>query len=900
MFPQTVAELFDEPACEHNRNKAGRKGGCPKPRPGSAAGGCAFDGAMIALVPVTDAAHLVHGPIACLGNSWESRGSLSSGPGLHRRGFTTDVSERDVIFGGEKRLYRAILEVAERHRPAAVFVYATCVTALIGDDLEAVCRAAREATGLPVIPVPSPGFAGSKNLGTRLAGEVLLEHVIGTGEPPYTTPFDVNLIGEYNVAGELWDVLPLFDRLGIRVLSKITGDARYRELTYAHRARVNMVVCARALVNVARKMEERWGIPWFEGSFYGLRDTSEALRRIAGLLGDPGLAARTESLIAEEEAAAARRLAPYRARLAGKKAVLYTGGVKSWSVVSALQDLGLEVVATGTSKSTEGDVERIKELLGEDARLIEEGNPRELLRIVRESDADILVAGGRNMYTALKGRVPFLDINQERHHRYAGYAGVVELARRIALALSNPVWEAVRRPAPWEGGIPAGSPGAREAPRAARVVESPKAAAVDPLKHSAPLGGALAFLGVDRCLPVLHGSQGCASFAKALLVRHFREAVPLQTTALTEVTAVLGGGENLAAALATIAERQRPDLIGLCTTGLVETQGADVEGDLRAYRAAHPEHGGIPVVRASTPDFRGGLEDGYAAVVGRLLEELAEPGPRVPGQVNVLAGPALSPLDVEAVRETVEAFGLTPIVLPDLSGSLDGHLGEDWSPLTTGGTKVADIRRMGRSEVTLAVGRSLAGAAQRLKDRCGVPCRVYNRLTGLGAVDRFLADLAGFSGRPVPQALRRWRRRLTDGMLDAHFVLGGRRVALALEPDLLYALGRCLGEMGAEIVAAVAPAGSPLLERLPCEEVAVGDFDDLEARARAGGAELLVASSHGRQTAERLGIPLLRAGFPVFDRLGAQHRLTAGYRGTLAFLFEAGNALTRERGDIPC
>ncbi len=454
MLSSKVADLFQEQACAHNRSKgaAERRKGCSRPKPGSAAGGCAFDGAMITLVPVADAAHLVHGPIACLGNSWESRGSLSSGPDLYRRGFTTDLTEQDVIFGGEKRLYRAILEVAERYRPAAIFVYATCVTALIGDDVEAVCKAARTATGLPVIPVLSPGFAGSKNLGNRLAGEALLEHVIGTGEPPFTTPYDINLIGEYNIAGELWDVLPLFERLGIRVLSKITGDARYRELTWAHRARVNMVVCSRALLNVARKMEERWGIPWFEGSFYGVRDTSHALRRVARLLGDPELVARTEALIAEEEAALAVRLAPYRARLAGKKAVLYTGGVKSWSVVSALQDLGMEVVATGTKKSTDGDIERIRELLGEEATLIEEGNPRELLRIVRESGADVLIAGGRNMYTALKGRVPFLDINQERHHAYAGYRGLVELARQLDLAIHSPVWEQVRRPAPWEVG----------------------------------------------------------------------------------------------------------------------------------------------------------------------------------------------------------------------------------------------------------------------------------------------------------------------------------------------------------------------------------------------------------------------------------------------------------------
>lgn len=433
----------------------------------------------------------------------------------------------------------------------------------------------------------------------------------------------------------------------------------------------------------------------------------------------------------------------------------------------------------------------------------------------------------------------------------------------------------------------------------ARVVESRKAAAVNPLKHSQPLGGALAFLGLDRCMPVFHGSQGCTAFAKALMVKHFREAVPLQTTAMTEVTTVLGGGENLITALATIAGKQRPDVIGLLSTGLTETKGDDVLGMLKEYREGHPQFGHIPVVYASTPDFKGGLQEGYAAAVDRIVAELAVrgQGERVPGQVNLLAGPALSPMDVEEVREMVEAFGLEPIVLPDLSGSLDGHLGEDWSPLTTGGTKVADIRRMGRSAVTLALGESVAGAARLLTDGCGVPYRVYDRLTGLGAADRFLADLAEVSGRPVPDRLRRWRERLADAMLDAHFVLGGRRVALALEPDLLCALGSFLTEMGAEVVAAVAPTRSPALERMPWDEVAVGDYQVLEERARAGGAELLVASSHGRQSAERLGIPLLRTGFPVFDRLGAQHRLTAGYRGTVEFLFAAGNLLLEHAMD---
>ena len=448
------AELFEEPACDHNQAKSAkaRKAGCPQPKPGATAGGCAFDGAMITLVPIVDAAHVVHGPIACAGNSWDGRGSLSSGPTLYRRGFTSDVREHDVVFGGEQRLYETLTQVVERHRPPAVFVYSTCVTAAIGDDLDAVCRAAATATGVPMVPVHSPGFAGSKNLGNRLAGEALLAHVIGTEEPASKTARDVNLVGEYNIAGELWDVTPVLARLGIRVLACISGDARYRDVASAHRARATMVVCARSLLALARGLEERYGIPWFEGSFYGVRAMSDTIRAFAVLLDDDtgALTMQAELLIAEEEARTAALLAPYRARLAGARAVLYTGGVKSWSVVSALQDIGVEVVASGATKSTDGDVDKIVALLGPGGRVLDEGSPTELLRVVAETKADVLVAGGRNQYTALKARIPFLDINQERHIPYAGYTGAVELARRLDLALSNPVWEHARRPPPWD------------------------------------------------------------------------------------------------------------------------------------------------------------------------------------------------------------------------------------------------------------------------------------------------------------------------------------------------------------------------------------------------------------------------------------------------------------------
>ncbi len=452
-----VQALFQEPACAQNRAKApaARKAGCAKAlTPGAAAGGCAFDGAMIALQPIVDAAHLVHGPLACGGNSWDNRNSASSGADLYRRGFTTDLSELDIVMGkGEQKLYRAIGEVVAAHAPPAVFVYTTCVPALVGDDVEAVCRAAAETFATPVIPVDAAGFTGSKNLGNKLAGDALLEHVIGTLEPAQPSPLDVNLVGEFNLSGELWQITPLLDRLGIRVLGAITGDARFRQVAMAHRAKVTMLVCSKALVALARKLEERYGIPWFDGSFYGIGATSDAIRTMCRMLvesgAEPGLLDRAEALIAAEEARARAALAPYRARLAGKRVLLYTGGHKSWSVMAALSELGMEVIGTSMRKATESDRARV-DAMGQADAMFENMAPKEMYRRLEEGEADLLMSGGRSQFVALKAKVPWVDVNQEKHAAHAGYTGMVALVRAIDQAIANPVWADVKRPAPWE------------------------------------------------------------------------------------------------------------------------------------------------------------------------------------------------------------------------------------------------------------------------------------------------------------------------------------------------------------------------------------------------------------------------------------------------------------------
>lgn len=427
------------------------------------------------------------------------------------------------------------------------------------------------------------------------------------------------------------------------------------------------------------------------------------------------------------------------------------------------------------------------------------------------------------------------------------------------------------------------------------IVTPAKPLSVSPLKVSQPVGASLAFLGLARCMPLEHGARGCTSFNKLFFMRHFREPIALQTTAMDQTTTILGADGNVVDALRTIAERDDPAVVGLISTGLSEMQGADIPRTVAAFRATCPQHADMAVVPVGATDTLGCLETGFAlaveAIVSTLVPEGREAGTRR-RQVNVLTSSMLTPGDVEAVREWVEAFGLYPIILPDLADSLDGHLIEQgYSPLTYGGTTPADIASMGRSAATLVIGRSLDRAADRLYQRTGVPDHRFAGLMGLEACDAFTQTLSALSGRPVPHRLERQRDQLRDALVDCQFQLGGARVAVAADADLLASLITMLAEVGAEMVAAVATARASSLDGLPVDMVVVGDLEDLETLAREHEAGLLIANSHAAETASRLGLPLVRAGFPLYDEYGAAARRWVGYQGSRSTLFHLANTL---------
>ena len=436
----------------------------------------------------------------------------------------------------------------------------------------------------------------------------------------------------------------------------------------------------------------------------------------------------------------------------------------------------------------------------------------------------------------------------------------------------------------------------------AKIIQTKKALSVNPLKVSQTLGASLVFLGLNRSLPLMHGSQGCTAFGKVFFVRHFREPIPLQTTAMDQVSTIMGADENVIEALRTLCDKSRPEIIGLVTTGLSETQGTDIHRAVREFRAAHPQFADVAVVPVNTPDYVGCLESGYALAVEALIATLVpqtERAGRRPKQVNVLASAMLTPGDIEAVRDWIEAFGLRAIVVPDIGDSLDGHLTDaEYSALTIGGTPRSEIEIVGESAATLVIGASLERAADRLKSRTGVPDYRFAGLMGLADGDAFTCALAEISGLPVPPKIERQRAQLQDAMVDSHFMLGFARIALAGDADLLETQSRFLTAVGVQIVAAVTPAKTETLARLPLESVIVGDLDDLERAARAAQAQLLIGSSHAVETARRLGVPLLRAGFPQYDTVGGYARTWVGYRGTRQALFDLANLMQGQHHEL--
>ena len=403
---------------------------------------CVFCGSRVVLYPIADALHLVHGPIGCASYTWDIRGALSSGPELHRLSFSTDLKEKDVIFGGEKKLYQALTELIARHKPSAAFVYSTCIVGIIGDDLNAVAKRVEAEQGIPVIPVASEGFKGNKREGYHAACKALSK-LVGRGDVSAVSPLSVNILGDFNLAGEIWIIKDYYQRMGVEVVATLTGDGRVADIEKAHGAALNVVQCSGATQDLAVMMQETYGTPFIRASYFGIEDMSQALYDVAKFFADKdrSIMDRAKALVRDELSVLYPKLQEYKKDLAGKKAAVYVGGAfKAFSLVKSFRHLGMDVVVVGSQTGTEEDYKELAQITDEGTIIVDDANPLELSAFIKEKDVDIFVGGVKERPIAFKLGVGFCDHNHERKEALEGFAGMLNFAKEVHATVMSPIW----------------------------------------------------------------------------------------------------------------------------------------------------------------------------------------------------------------------------------------------------------------------------------------------------------------------------------------------------------------------------------------------------------------------------------------------------------------------------
>ncbi len=402
---------------------------------------CVFCGSRVVLYPVADALHIVHGPVGCASFTWDIRGSVSSGPQLHKNSFSTDLRELDVVYGGEKKLYALASDLIRKYSPKAAFVYSTCIAGLIGDDVESICARLSGENGIPVIPVSSEGFKGTKKDGYKAACEALFK-LTGTGDISGIGEASINILGEFNLAGEAEIIKGYYSRAGIEIVSVMTGDGRVEDIKRAHGARLNVVQCSGSMTYLAKMMEEKYKIPFIRVSYFGMEDTAKALYDTASFFKKkPEIMERTRETVKDEINKVLPEINRIKNLLEGKKAALYVGGAfKAFSLVKALRMIGVSVVLAGSQTGNTEDYETLKKLCDEGTVIVDDSNPREISKYMREKGAEILIGGVKERPIAYKLGVGFCDHNHERKIPLAGFVGMLNFAKEVESSLLSPVF----------------------------------------------------------------------------------------------------------------------------------------------------------------------------------------------------------------------------------------------------------------------------------------------------------------------------------------------------------------------------------------------------------------------------------------------------------------------------
>ncbi|WP_231551336.1 nitrogenase subunit alpha [Methanobacterium sp. SMA-27] len=408
--------------------------------------GCAFAGVKGVITgAIKDVIHVVHSPIGCTSYGYGTKRyptspDLPNGEKFPIDNFNlkyilgTDLQESDVVFGGMKKLRQSIIEAHKEFPEAnAIYAYSTCTTGLIGDDMDAVAKELTEELGTKVVAFNAPGFCGpSQSKGHHVGNLTLFNNLVGTKEPIKTTPYDVNLIGEYNIDGDLWVIKEYLDEMGINLLSKFTGDCCHDEICWMHRAKLSLVRCQRSATYIADLIEEKYGVPYIKVDFFSTKYCAENLRTIGKYF---GLEKEAEKVIEDRMKIVGPELEFYKSKLQGKRVFIFSGGPKSYHLSKPLEDeLGMETVAVASQFEHKDGFEKMKSRVNDGTLIMDDPNSLEFEEINEEYKPDLILAGVKEKYLAIKLGVPCLLIHSYENGPYMGFEGLL-IWQRICIPI---------------------------------------------------------------------------------------------------------------------------------------------------------------------------------------------------------------------------------------------------------------------------------------------------------------------------------------------------------------------------------------------------------------------------------------------------------------------------------
>ncbi|WP_425090877.1 nitrogenase molybdenum-iron protein alpha chain [Tropicimonas sp. S265A] len=413
--------------------------------------GCAYAGSKgVVWGPIKDMVHVSHGPVGCGQYSWSQRRNYYIGKtgvdSFVTMQFTTDFQEKDIVFGGDKKLSKTIDEIEELFPlNNGTTIQSECPIGLIGDDIEAVAREKNKEYDKTMVPVRCEGFRGvSQSLGHHIANDAVRDWVFekgeGAGKDYEPGPYDVNVIGDYNIGGDAWASRILLEEMGLNVVGNWSGDATLAEIERAPKARLNLIHCYRSMNYICRYMEEKYDIGWMEYNFFGPTQIAASLRAIAKNF-DETIQENAEKVIAKYQPLVDDVIAKFKPRLEGKSVMLYVGGLRPRHVVTAYDDLGMVIAGTGYEFGHGDDYKRTGHYVKEGTLIYDDVTGYELEKFIEKVRPDLVGSGIKEKYPVQKMGIPFRQMHSwDYSGPYHGYDGFAIFARDMDLAINNPVW----------------------------------------------------------------------------------------------------------------------------------------------------------------------------------------------------------------------------------------------------------------------------------------------------------------------------------------------------------------------------------------------------------------------------------------------------------------------------